>query len=318
MDIQEFATWLTSLRLARTVFTIQQHHTYSPSYATFKGNNHFEMQKAMKDYHVNHNGWADIGQHFTTFPDGTILTGRSPEKSPACITGQNANAICIEHVGNFDTGKDTMTSAHKNTIVKMTALLCAKFNRPINDTSIVYHHWFNLGTGQRNNGTGNNKSCPGTAFFGGNKVANCVNNFLPLVSAAMGAPSAPSGNILKYVIVTASTLNIRTQPSTGAAKVTDRTAAAFGAVLRVYEESNGWYRISGSQQHWISGQYTALVRRATVNADTLNVRTGPGTTFAKAGSYTKGQELFIVKEQNKWGKVSMDERWVSTDYLSFS
>src|SRR5690554_7516062 len=28
-----------------------------------------ERQKAMKDHHINANGWADIGQHFTIFPD---------------------------------------------------------------------------------------------------------------------------------------------------------------------------------------------------------------------------------------------------------
>ncbi|RVU02735.1 amidase [Mucilaginibacter limnophilus] len=319
MDIQEFTTWLSSLRVARTVLTIQEHHTYSPSYANFKSNNHFEMQKAMKDYHVIHNGWADIGQHFTTFPDGTILTGRSLEKSPACITGQNANAICIENVGNFDTGKDAMTAAQKATIIKLTALLCAKFNRPVNDTNVVYHHWFDLNTGRRNNGTGNNKTCPGTAFFGGNKVSDCVQNFLPLVSAEISTPDVPTTtNVLKYAVVTASTLNIRTQPNAVTAKAADRAPATFGSVLRVYEEKNGWYRISASQQHWVAAQYTTAVRRATVTADTLNVRTGPGASFAKAGSYLKGQELFIIKEENKWARVNMDERWVSIDYLSFA
>ena len=62
----------------------------------------------MKAYHVTYNGWNDIGQHFTIFPDGLILTGRSLEKSPACIYGQNANAICIENLGNFDLGGDQM------------------------------------------------------------------------------------------------------------------------------------------------------------------------------------------------------------------
>ncbi|MBB5394539.1 SH3 domain-containing protein [Mucilaginibacter sp. AK015] len=320
MSIQEFETWIDARQLARTVLTIQEHHTYSPAYTQFNGSNHFALQQGMKNYHVNANGWSDIGQHFTTFPDGTIMTGRSLEKSPACIVGQNANAICIENLGNFDSGKDAMAPAHRDTIIRITAKLCKRFRLPVNTNSIVYHHWFDLSTGERNNGTKNNKTCPGTSFFGGNKVADCIANFLPLVTQA-GAPAAPvnSANaVLKYVSVTASSLNIRTKPDASSPKATDRDAAALGAILRVYKETNGWYKISGSQEHWVLGKYTTDVKRATVKADTLNARSGPGTTFQKLGSYTKGQELFIVKEQDGWCKVNMDDRWVSKDYLVFA
>ncbi|MEO6151227.1 MAG: SH3 domain-containing protein [Mucilaginibacter sp.] len=317
MTIQEFETWITTLQIARTILTVQEHHTYIPSYSSFNGSNHFDMQLGMKNYHVNQNGWNDIGQHFTTFPDGTILTGRSLEKSPACITGQNANAICIENVGNFDTGKDNMTTAHRDTIIRITAKLCKRLNLPVNSNSIVYHHWFDLSTGQRNNGTKNNKTCPGTGFFGGNKVNNCEANFLPLVAGQTAPPVAPVTNILKYVSVTASTLNIRTQPGAISPKAADRQPATLGAVLRVYQEQNGWYKISGSQAHWVAAQYTVTVKLATVTATTLNARSGPGPSYEKIGSYLKGQELFIVKEENKWCKVNMDERWVSKDFLAF-
>ena len=66
---------------------IQQHHTFIPSYIHFTGMNHFDWQLVMKKYHVNENGWADIGEHFAIFPDGEIVTGRSMETSPACIRG---------------------------------------------------------------------------------------------------------------------------------------------------------------------------------------------------------------------------------------
>lgn len=188
MDASAFATWITNLRVSRTILKIQQHHTFSPSYIHFDGNNHFERQRSMKDYHVQVNGWQDIGQHFTIFPDGSILTGRSLEQSPACIYGQNANAICIENFGNFDRGKDTMTDAQKQSIISVTAQLCKRFNIPVSSDVLVYHHWFDLQSGLRNNGTRNNKSCPGSNFFSGNKVEDCQANFLPLVSAALSSP----------------------------------------------------------------------------------------------------------------------------------
>lgn len=67
MTIKEFETYMENLRIARTILFIQQHHTYIPSYVHFKGNNHFELQKSMKNTHINTNGWADIGQHFKIF-----------------------------------------------------------------------------------------------------------------------------------------------------------------------------------------------------------------------------------------------------------
>ncbi|WP_029274666.1 SH3 domain-containing protein [Pedobacter borealis] len=317
MDINEFETWISNLRVARTIIHIQEHHTWSPSYINFKGNNHFDLQQGMKSYHVSHNGWMDIGQHFTTFPDGTILTGRNLENTPACILGFNSHAICIENLGDFDTGKDLMTAEHKNTIVRITAALCKKFGITVNSDNVVYHHWFNLTTGIRNNGTGNNKTCPGTNFFGGNKVENCNQNFLPLVSAALnGVVPQPAQNIIKYVAVTADSLNIREDANAQSKKVTGVEPATLGAILRVYGEKNGWYKISASQQHWVNGSFTKNVTRATVNATTLNVRSGPGTNFPKVSALTKNQEVFIVEESNGWCKISNDNKWVKKEFLS--
>lgn len=317
----EFNDWLCNTRVARTVRTLQQHHTFSPSYAHFKGNNHFEMQRGMKAHHINANGWSDIGQHFTIFPDGAIVTGRSIESSPACIYGANANSICFEHIGNFDRGKDAMTAAQRKSIIETAAMVCKRFNIPVNTTGILYHHWFNLSSGVRNNGSGGNKSCPGTGFFGGNKVPDCEQHFLPEVAKALAklnkvTPDVPSVTpLLKYVCVVTDTLNVRQGPGANKTLAPDRAPATLGSVLRVYEEKGGWQRISTSQQHWISGDYTQDVTHATVACDTLNVRSGPGAAFPKVGGFKLGQEVFIVTEEEGWCKVSMEDKWVKKDFL---
>jgi SH3-like domain-containing protein len=322
MNLDEFREYLKDLKVARTVLTVQQHHTFSPSYQHFKGNNHFTMQRGMKNYHVNHNGWSDIGQHFSTFPDGSIVTGRSIERSPACIYGANANSVCMEHIGNFDLNGDNMTDEHKKTIIGMTAALCEKFNVPVNTDKIIYHHWFNLSTGKRNNGAGGNKSCPGTNFFGGNKVPDANANFIPLVKNALTSSDHTSHTILpdfkKYVIVTAQKLNVREGSSARTAISCERAPAEFGAVLRVYGEENGWYRISHSLIQWVSGRYTRDVERATVTANELYIRSGPGTNFPVIESYLKGEEVFIEKRSGKWAKVALEDAWVHSGYLDFS
>ena len=315
-SIQEFETYIKNLKVARTILYIQEHHTFSPDYKLCTPTNQLELQNGMKNHHVNTNGWSDIGQHFTTFPDGSIVTGRSMENSPACIYGFNSNSICIENAGNFDVDKDMMTSAQRDTIIKLTALLCLKFNIPVNTDKVVYHHWFNLSTGERNNGKGMNKSCPGTAFFGGNSVESCQKNFIPLVKSALDKMKKPQEiPVIEYRIVTANSLNIRTGPGSTNPKVQNHDPLELGAIIRVYEIKNGWCKISSSASHWVSMKFTQIVTRAKVNTDSLNVRNGPNTTYSIMGSVTKGTEIFITEERNGWSKIGMEMKWVKSSFL---
>jgi uncharacterized protein YraI len=315
MTIDEFEQWMATRQVARTVLTLQEHHTFSPGYANFKNNNHFALLVGMKNYHVNYNGWSDIGQHFSTFPDGMIATGRSLEWSPACIFGRNANAICVENIGYFDKGKDVMTAAHRDTIVRSAAAIAKRFALPVNTDRIVYHHWFDLRSGARTNGnSGSVKTCPGTAFFGGNKVADAEQNFLPLVRKALGGHfGGQLTGILKFGYVTADLLNIRKGPGTRFAKV---NTATLGAILRIYKEQGGWYKISKSNEEWVAGNYVKDVQMAEViNADRLNERAGPGTAFPVVGTYLRGEVVFIFERSGTWAKISNDDRWVSANYL---
>jgi len=314
MTLDEFEQWIAREPIARTVLTLQQHHTMSPSYRDFNGTNHFALQAGMKRYHVVNNGWSDIGQHFTTFPDGRIMTGRSLELSPACILGQNANAVCVEHLGNFDASKDEMSAAQRTTVLRFTAAICKRFAIPINTDRVVYHHWFNLSTGARTDGTGLTKSCPGTAFFGGNTVADAQRSFLPLVRGALGgtavATAMPQG--MRYAVVTADNLNVRTGPGASFKKV---NSVGLGSVVRVHDEKSGWFRISASRKEWVATRYAQLVQRATVNATTLNVRSGPAVTFNKLAALAKGQEVFVLDHRSGWSRIGLDERWVSEQFL---
>ncbi|MBX2893370.1 MAG: SH3 domain-containing protein [Saprospiraceae bacterium] len=315
MTIDEFEQWMAARQVTRTVLTLQQHHTFSPSYANFTGSNHFSLLVGMKNYHVNYNGWADIGQHFTTFPDGMIATGRSLELSPACIKGRNANAICVENVGYFDAGKDNMTAAHRDVIVRSAAAIVKRFGLPVNTDRIVYHHWFDLNTGARTNGnSGSVKSCPGTAFFGGNKVAHAQANFLPLVTRALGGHfGGQLTGVLKFGYVTAQSLNIRTGPGTQFSRV---GATSLGAILRIYRVQNGWYKIAKNREEWVAGNFVTDVQMAEVaNADRLNVRSGPGTSFSIVGTYLRGEVVFIFEQKGTWAKIGLDERWVSRNFL---
>lgn len=315
MTIDEFEQWIAARQVARTILFLQEHHTFAPAYSNFRNNNHFPLLVGMRNYHINYNGWADIGQHFTTFPDGKIATGRGLEFSPACIKGRNAAALCIENMGNFDKEKDEMTAAQRETIVRSAAAIARRFSIPLDTGRIVYHHWFDLNTGARTNGnSGVVKSCPGTAFFGGNKVPDAQQNFIPLVMQAAGGNFGQQlAGVLKFGYVTAQTLNIRTGPGTKFKKV---NTAMLGAILRIYKEQGGWYKISKKHEEWVAGNYVKDVTRAAVtDTDELNVRSGPGTSFTIVGTYLRGEELFVHETSGNWAKIGLDERWVSKKFL---
>ncbi|MEI7725333.1 MAG: N-acetylmuramoyl-L-alanine amidase [Bacteroidota bacterium] len=182
LEENEFASWLNMQHVTRKIGLVQQHHTFIPSYQHFTGDNHFKLCTGMESSHMER-GFAEIAQNFTTFPDGTIMVCRNLNTVPAGVKGANSNGICIENVGNFDQGGDTMTGEQKNCIISVTTALLAKFQLTASDQTVVYHHWYDLTLGTRiaKEGTGTTKSCPGTNFFGGNTVATFNANLLPLL-----------------------------------------------------------------------------------------------------------------------------------------
>lgn len=327
MTIDEFETWITQQSVARNVVTIQQHHTFLPNYANFNGTNHFRMQSGMKNFHINSNNFSDIGQHFSTFPDGAIVTGRPLNKSPACIRFANSGCICIEHVGDFDAGQDEMTAAQADTAIRMTAALLDRFGLGAPDeNNIVYHHWYDA-RGAKRFGVEAVKSCPGTAFFGGNKLDDFNANFRPRVAAAMGAappppqplpqpapPASPAGTPEMHVVVTADFLNIRTGPGSDNPKITEHGPAEHGSILRVFDTQNRWHRISNTKQHWVFSRFTRPVTPATVNTDGTNVRTGPGTDHPVAQVFDAGHKVFVRGTEGRWSRIE-HERWIHASLL---
>lgn len=175
-----FRNWLKRQEISRDIKLVQNHHTYIPNYSHFKGDNHFALCESMKRSHLKR-GFSNIAQNITTFPDGLIMINRPLNTAPAGIKGANSKGICMEHVGNFDEGGDEMSKEHKKTILWLNSELCFKFDLFPSTSTIVYHHWFDLKTGKRRDGAGSTKSCPGTNFFGGNKVQDCEQLFIPQV-----------------------------------------------------------------------------------------------------------------------------------------
>lgn len=70
------------------------------------------------------------------------------------VSRANQNGLCIENLGNFDLGGDAMNGAKRSAIVTVNARLLMRFSLPCDIDHVIYHHWWDLNTGQRTNGGG--------------------------------------------------------------------------------------------------------------------------------------------------------------------
>lgn len=266
---EEFKNWLKNKSVTRTVNKLQIHHTGSPSYSNFfKSNGTHEdeltRQKNMKSFHVNSRGMSDIAQHFTVFPNGKIVTGRSLNKNPAGITGWNTGAICVEIYGNFDKGQDTMKDAQKKAVIMLYGELCKKFKLTPSTNTIRCHAWFTSGGTYLGDyyPAKSRKSCPGTAFMGfGNSKSAIVNNFIPLVknyiSGGTTSTSTSTASLGVYR-VNVDELNVRQGPGTS---YPITTVVHKGEAYTITQMSGSWGKLkSGAGWMNCSSKYCTKVR----------------------------------------------------------
>jgi len=120
--------------------------------------------QAIRNYHINTNGWSDIGYHFgIELIDNSleILVGRPLLSVGAHTVGQNENSIGICCVGNYDIVSPTFKMYAK--LAELVANLLIVFKLDIN--SIYGHRDFAP------------KSCPGK-LFDINELKRLVSEYL--------------------------------------------------------------------------------------------------------------------------------------------
>ena len=87
--------------------------------------------ETVRGWHVNGNGWSDIGYHFFIKRDGTIEEGRSIKKSGAHTKGLNTGSIGVCYAGGVSldgkTPEDNRTDAQKQALVLLTKAISEVF-----------------------------------------------------------------------------------------------------------------------------------------------------------------------------------------------
>ena len=141
---------------------------------------------------------------------------------------------------------------------------------------------------------------------------------------------------IKTGTVNTDVLNVRSGAGTTYSKI---GSVKRGQTVQIEgSTSNGWYKIKYNNGYgYVSGEYitnvttnsssnanttssaTKVVYTATVNTDSLNVRSGASTSYSVIGKVTRGTKVEIVdKMSNGWSKIKYGSGYgyVSTTYLS--
>ncbi len=157
----------------RVIKAIDTHHTYIPRRQDWRGE---KTVAAMHWFHtapprwverngqrvnIGGQGWADIGQHWSIGPDGTIWTGRDLRQVPCSQTGFNTGALMYEIVGNFcrpgEPGTlgpyDTLDGPQLEAAIALSAAVLARFKLPL--SAVRFHRQLHLP------GRPAPKTCPG-------------------------------------------------------------------------------------------------------------------------------------------------------------
>ncbi|MBQ8783380.1 MAG: SH3 domain-containing protein [Clostridia bacterium] len=133
-----------------------------------------------------------------------------------------------------------------------------------------------------------------------------------------------------YEIVTTS-LNVRTGPGT---EYLSLGKLKKGSQIYVYGVNNGWGAIRfGNSLGWISLNSNYLKQLSnhnstekgigfySVNVDTLNVRSGPSTSYSRVDKLNSGEQIYIHQLKDGWGAFYYGDGstgWVTLEYLTFT
>lgn len=334
--LAEFKSWLNKQPTYKYT-GLQVHHTYLPDYSCFykkDGSHEDELtrQYNTKQYHMNTNGWSNIAQHFTIFPNGRIVTGRPLSSTTAIgIKGWNSNKICIEIYGNFDKGHDVMTKEQREAVICLYGELCKKHNIVPSTSTIRPHCWFTAGgtfIGTYNSSR-SAKTCPGTNFMGfGNSKDAIVNNFYPLIknyiagNATVATPPTTSSYKTGVYRIIVESLNVRSGAGSsytvvgevhrGGAYTIDKVSGNWGHL----KSGLGWICITKDYCEFVSGVATNTFKKyiARCTADNLNCRKGPGTSYEIERQIHKGDVFTVVAEKDGWVQ-SASGYWCSKSYI---
>ena len=139
---------------------------------------------------------------------------------------------------------------------------------------------------------------------------------IPIHSSA-ATPEIRAGK----VTLTSGKLNVRASPSSSSARLTQLSA---GTLITLRERTGDWWQVeyADSKLGYCHADYVTPLSGTAATVDTdgsrLNLRTGPGTSYARLGSLADGEEVVILSSSGGWARIlyrGSKTAYVSEQYL---
>ncbi|MGI5881099.1 MAG: N-acetylmuramoyl-L-alanine amidase [Syntrophomonadaceae bacterium] len=100
--------------------------------------------------------------------------------------------------------------------------------------------------------------------------------------------------------ITGNGVNMRSGPGTNY-QIIDTIPK--GTVAEVLSQQDGWVKIYSARiSGWVSASYAEIkvTPKVTVTGETVNLRSGPGTSYSKIGEAVRGDQLTLIEQQGDW------------------
>lgn len=277
------------------------------------------MKGAVVHYYVS--GYNEIWQLLNTDPGSTERGWHASDKSTRRKAhdgakyddiGGNLDTIAIECVGNSKEAEDATA--------RLVAYLCKKHG--LDPNIDVYTHNYFMGL-------------PDSIVYGVDK--NCPQYILPHWKDFLAAVSAyykpttstPTqtkesfkvGEVVQYLglkhyLTANAAFGFSCKPGKATVTKTHQIGKSkhpyhLKAVLGSGSTVNGWVD-ENLIKKITSNKFSPYV--VSVTANTLNVRSGPGTSYKISTTVKKGEAFTIVEERDGWGKLKSGKGWISLSY----
>ena len=141
----------------------------------------------------------------------------------------------------------------------------------------------------------------------------------------IGASAAENTKATQVATVEASSLRLREAPSTSSRTL---DYAPKGDYVIIYGKSGSWYQVSYNlTTGYMHESHLSTYSRknvelgyGSVNANQVNVRSGPSTSSSSLAKASQGEQAYIIGFNNQWYKVIYDSHvgYIRSDYLNLT
>jgi hypothetical protein len=216
---------------AHSPYRITLHHTVTPTNDSMTPE---QRLRQIQNYHMDVNGWCDIGYHFLVSRDGRLWEGRPAGRLGTHVGNNNTGNVGISVIGTYTT--DTATATQIDQIAALMRGVAQTYGIPIDDTRIKGHRDYNA------------TACPGNALY----------PQLPTIIAKAKDGGATLGTTVKGVIYRGTDTSDRIGGATVTLGGKTTTASASG-VYEFRDVPAGTYTITATAPGYQPGSVTRSV-----------------------------------------------------------